>query len=213
MAEFSYKERHKRPERKAYMREYLKKYYERNREKMLWAAVNNYLQNREAKLAYHKKRRDDNSEEFKRRKREAYYRDIEKTHRDSSAYMRGYYLKNREKVLSRLKAWRDRNIVKVRAQTNARWHKRRALEKLAAKNLEQLKEYVQETRLKPNFVCYYCEQTFPISKLHFDHVVPLSKGGPHSVDNLCTACEYCNCSKGHKMLTDWIKDGQQIFPI
>ncbi len=31
-----------------------------------------------------------------------------------------------------------------------------------------------------------------------DHVVPLSKGGEHSEDNLVPACAPCNLSKGNK---------------
>ena len=41
--------------------------------------------------------------------------------------------------------------------------------------------------------------------LTIDHIVPLSDGGSHSLDNLCVACTSCNCSKGAKDLDEWIE--------
>ena len=35
-------------------------------------------------------------------------------------------------------------------------------------------------------------------KLHVDHVVPVSRGGKSTMDNLQTLCEDCNCGKGNK---------------
>ncbi len=45
--------------------------------------------------------------------------------------------------------------------------------------------------------CQYCGST---KKLTLDHVIPKSKGGPHSWDNVVTACEPCNLKKGDKLL-------------
>jgi len=36
--------------------------------------------------------------------------------------------------------------------------------------------------------------------LHFDHVIPLSKGGPHTYDNIRPAHSWCNMRKGTKLL-------------
>lgn len=207
------KDRQKNPERKAYMRKYLKEYYQRNREKLIASVSAFYQSNKPAKRKYGQVYREKNAEKIRSRRQREYYSDLNATHLRSRAYSRARYKEKKDHIKAKQKAWRDKNRVRVRAQTNARWHKRRALEKLAAKNLEQLKSYVQETRLKSNFTCYYCEGKFPISKLHFDHIVPLSKGGSHSVDNLCTSCESCNCSKGPKLLVDWSKEGQQILTL
>ncbi len=43
--------------------------------------------------------------------------------------------------------------------------------------------------------CQYCGTT---RHLTLDHVVPLSKGGPHSWTNVVTACEACNQRKGDR---------------
>ncbi|MFI8830536.1 HNH endonuclease [Streptomyces afghaniensis] len=34
--------------------------------------------------------------------------------------------------------------------------------------------------------------------MHVDHLVPLARGGAHSLSNLVPACQRCNTSKGAK---------------
>jgi 5-methylcytosine-specific restriction endonuclease McrA len=43
--------------------------------------------------------------------------------------------------------------------------------------------------------CQYCGSK---KKLTLDHVIPRSKGGKHSWDNIVTACEPCNAKKGDR---------------
>lgn len=47
--------------------------------------------------------------------------------------------------------------------------------------------------------CYYCRQK--VAKLTMDHVIPLSKGGTHTVENIVAACLPCNCRKRAKIVT------------
>jgi 5-methylcytosine-specific restriction endonuclease McrA len=44
--------------------------------------------------------------------------------------------------------------------------------------------------------CAYCGNRIPRKNRTLDHVVPLSKGGRHSVSNLVMACRSCNSAKG-----------------
>ena len=39
--------------------------------------------------------------------------------------------------------------------------------------------------------------------LHIDHIVPLSKGGKTTLDNLQTLCAECNLGKGNRDDRDW----------
>jgi 5-methylcytosine-specific restriction endonuclease McrA len=39
--------------------------------------------------------------------------------------------------------------------------------------------------------------------LNVDHIIPRSKGGKNTLDNLKTACFACNQNKKHKKLEDW----------
>lgn len=50
--------------------------------------------------------------------------------------------------------------------------------------------------------CAYCKKQ--LTAYHIDHVVPLSRGGTNWPDNLALACATCNCSKGAKLLSEWL---------
>jgi 5-methylcytosine-specific restriction endonuclease McrA len=50
--------------------------------------------------------------------------------------------------------------------------------------------------------CAYCGE--PLSgRMEWDHVIPLAKGGRHSIGNLVPTCVPCNRSKSHKILAEW----------
>lgn len=71
-----------------------------------------------------------------------------------------------------------------------------------------LKEYIPMNRrpaftrfnvfLRDGFSCQYCGNKFPTENLTFDHVVPRSRGGRTTWENVVTACSPCNLSKGNK---------------
>jgi 5-methylcytosine-specific restriction endonuclease McrA len=70
-----------------------------------------------------------------------------------------------------------------------------------------LKEYVQPkprpafTRfnvfLRDKWTCQYCAERFRTHELTFDHVIPRSRGGTTTWENICTACQTCNMLKGN----------------
>lgn len=43
---------------------------------------------------------------------------------------------------------------------------------------------------------HQCRQCGTTKKLSVDHIHPLSRGGPTTMDNLQTLCIACNCAKG-----------------
>ncbi|MBI3547621.1 MAG: HNH endonuclease [Elusimicrobia bacterium] len=47
--------------------------------------------------------------------------------------------------------------------------------------------------------CCYCGGRFRTSELNLDHVVPRSRGGDSSWDNVVTACIPCNTKKGNRL--------------
>lgn len=53
--------------------------------------------------------------------------------------------------------------------------------------------------------CQYCGS---IKNLTLDHIVPKSKGGKNTWDNLVVACHSCNAKKGDKMLE---QSGMRLF--
>jgi 5-methylcytosine-specific restriction endonuclease McrA len=72
-----------------------------------------------------------------------------------------------------------------------------------------LKDYIPSARrpaftrfnvfLRDRFVCQYCGDHFPTQELTFDHVIPRSRGGRTSWENVVTACGACNLVKGNQM--------------
>lgn len=54
----------------------------------------------------------------------------------------------------------------------------------------------------PTDRCAYCG-TSPPPKLHGDHLIPRSKGGLESGDNLVWACRACNSSKNDRDVLEW----------
>ncbi len=52
--------------------------------------------------------------------------------------------------------------------------------------------------LRDQHQCQYCGKRPPLRDLNIDHVVPRSRGGDDSWENLVTACRVCNLRKGWK---------------
>jgi len=50
--------------------------------------------------------------------------------------------------------------------------------------------------LRDEHCCQYCRQQFPRHQLSLDHVVPRSRGGEDSWENVVCACLTCNVRKG-----------------
>ena len=51
-------------------------------------------------------------------------------------------------------------------------------------------------------ICMYCGNTFLDKDLTRDHVVPSSKGGEDTWENVVAACRRCNHHKGNRLLAD-----------
>ncbi len=52
-------------------------------------------------------------------------------------------------------------------------------------------------------VCYYCHESFPEAELEIDHVLPRSRGGQATEDNLVVACKSCNRNKSDRTPEEW----------
>ena len=75
-----------------------------------------------------------------------------------------------------------------------------------------LKEYVHLDRrpaftrfnvfLRDRFECQYCLDGFQSEDLTFDHVIPRSRGGRTTWENVVTACQTCNLLKGNRQLAE-----------
>ena len=52
--------------------------------------------------------------------------------------------------------------------------------------------------LRDNYSCSYCEKQLSTEELSVDHIIPKSRGGKDTWENLTTACKTCNCTKGDR---------------
>ena len=92
------------------------------------------------------------------------------------------------------KKWRQENPYKACVHS----HTRSAKKKSVICNLT-LTEWHMTIRYF-NYRCAYCGKN---EKLTQDHLIPLSKGGNYSYNNIIPACRFCNSSKHDKDLDDW----------
>ena len=132
------------------------------------------------------------------------------------------YLNNRKKRLAKNKQWCAENRQRVN-ELAVEWRKnnlekRRQYEReYREANPERVKEIVNKRRTKRlnngiyevlkkeiirlyNSPCIYCGS---IDSIEADHVIPISRGGTHSIGNLVPACQKCNRSKSDKYLVEW----------
>jgi 5-methylcytosine-specific restriction endonuclease McrA len=52
--------------------------------------------------------------------------------------------------------------------------------------------------MRDRFTCQYCLKTMPSSELTLDHVIPRSRRGESTWENLVTCCHPCNNRKGNR---------------
>lgn len=138
-----------------------------------------------------------------------YYSHLEAARERSKLYRREAYRTNPEKMNAATRKWMQAHPW-VRIGGDA---KRRALLKTSDENWTLIKRWTLKMRKKSKVRCYYCGKQIEGRKIHFDHIVPLSRGGPNSVENMCCACHPCNASKHAKLPSEWDRIGQLTMDI
>lgn len=108
-------------------------------------------------------------------------------------------LKNPEKSLFYTREYRRNNPAKA----NAWDEKKRAIRKGALEAHVLSAEDWIKIKKSYNGCCVYCLK--PSKRLEKDHVIPLSKGGTHTFDNIVPACKSCNSSKNARDVFDWVQ--------
>lgn len=213
------KKRANRPEirekRLAYMQAYHKSHEGRERDRISYAKP----ENREKKHIRDRERRIRPEVKEKMSSYEKAYRSRPGVRDRERARHQAYY--SRPEIQEKRQIWREgyreRNRLyleeyKKRPGAIERFHvarsKRRArLRQVAGTHTpEQLRE--QYDRQKGT--CYYCHTRVVWGKHHFDHVVPLSRGGSNDISNIVIACAFCNLSKNDRLPHEWIKGGRLL---
>lgn len=117
--------------------------------------------------------------------------------------------KNHTKKLAATASWwkahPKENVAKVFKWSRENPSKVKALRVARSARLRNAHGMVTSVQIDELFnlyrgLCAYCAN--PARTI--DHVVPLSRGGPHEIGNLLPACARCNFSKGAKSLDEWL---------
>lgn len=130
-----------------------------------------------------------------------------KTNTDRSLYYKEYAQKNRERLRLYQREWAKNNrdkerlksakyLAKNKEKNALKSQKRRALEKQRESFLILDRE-VKRLYSRP---CANCSSKDNIT---LDHIVPLFRGGRHSVGNLQPLCKSCNSQKQHRTIMEW----------
>ena len=108
-----------------------------------------------------------------------------------------YRLKNKERDRLYAARWRKDNpdIVK---ETFRRHSARRR----GAPVVERI--HKKAIIARDNSTCYLCSRVLTPNEITLDHVVPVSRGGNHTNDNLRVACRPCNSGKRDLLLEEYL---------
>lgn len=81
---------------------------------------------------------------------------------------------------------------------------------MASRNLPQAIK--AQVRLRAQGLCEHCHAAEQWQYVDFtvDHVLPLSKGGDDSLDNLALACFHCNRRKSNRLVATDPETGQEV---
>ena len=116
-------------------------------------------------------------------------------------YHRQRYEENREAHIAKTRVWHQENRYSL-------WeiHYRRRCERMGINpvierfNLPDVVERYGDS-------CFYCETG---EFEHLDHAIPVSKGGPHTLDNVRPSCAGCNLTKSDKTETEWLAEQAEL---
>ena len=120
---------------------------------------------------------------------------------------RGYYARNKDKAAAAVKRWREANRERSRA-TNLRAEQARRANKLGVERTEEwttkgILDRDAWTCRAPRCLCPDGRAIRPDAPVRWrgtaDHVVPLSRGGSDSPDNLRASHQACNSAKNNAL--------------
>ena len=69
-------------------------------------------------------------------------------------------------------------------------------------DIDEIKEIYRQAKEDEGIVCYLCGEVIPIGERHVDHLIPISRGGAHSVENLRITHARCNLIKHDKLVSE-----------
>jgi len=147
------------------------------------------LANRDNVLEYKKRDRERHPENYKRLKREWAERNADKIRIRKKAD----YVGNKDTINARLEKFRRENPDRYKLAGILSSQRRRA--RLASVPREKIDRDALYER--DGGICGICGKKVERDEVSIDHIIPLSKGGPHLMSNLQIAHLKCNKARGN----------------
>jgi 5-methylcytosine-specific restriction endonuclease McrA len=118
-----------------------------------------------------------------------------------------YYEANTQAIVEKVSRWRKDNPDKE-SLLRKKWRENHPeqIANYAAARRAKMKSngvfMISEREIKALYEqpCFYCGSK---TQIQIDHVVPISRGGTHSLGNIVPACWKCNIAKSNKLLVEW----------
>lgn len=211
---------------------YCKQWYQKNKESKILYSKQLYQENKEHYKQYKKQYYQANIESEKQRSRRYYQENIESVKK----YKKQYYKDNAESIkkykMQHQKIYYQKNA-EVINQRHRLYFQSEHGKKIAYKRNLKRRSYKHKVIFEPiertvlldrdDWTCKHCgikvhdmskgDWNTP-NKAHIDHIIPISKGGNSTPENLQVLCRTCNLSKKDKLpvldLMWKLDDGQSI---
>lgn len=160
--------------------EYDKEYYLRKREEKKQKSHLYYINNKDKVREYIEKNKD----KIKIRSHNNYLKNIEK-HRKHNY---DFYHSHKESVKLNRKIWGQEHTFLNKLYSKICLAKRRCSGEIKTSDLKSI-------LLRQNNKCDYCGVELNEENMQLDHIIPVSKGGDNSLDNIHFVCKNCNLRK------------------
>lgn len=182
--------------------------------------------NKEERAIKSKLYRDNNKDKLSAKRREYYLKNKDR----ENAYMKQYAIDNADKIRAANKAYRENNKArkkeldkKYREENKEKIaeYKREWIKTEIGKASKRASNHKRDLRTKETndgtitrrslvelFIeqdnkCFHCERELDHhakGAVHLDHLIPLSKGGCHTISNVRWSCASCNLTKQAKLI-------------
>ncbi len=199
-------------ENKEQIKEYRRKYYTENKERLNEISTQYAISHKEETALYKKTYSLENKEKIKQYRADYYIENktsitvknnlyVSKNKDRITEYKKIYFQKNKELLYAKGEIWRNTEQGKISILSYR--HTRRS-RKTSTEDGSVTAQTLRELMASQNNKCHYCDCILDTSiknSVHLDHYIPLSKGGTHTLYNIVYSCMSCNLKKSNTVPT------------